>query len=175
MAPKKPEGFMADILADINSGGKSGNTLYLKPGDTQIKLLMPAGDTDPRKFYRRYQATFKGELFPYFIVCGVVTQADEDGVEDPKRIRYIKFPKSVMSEVANLMQKKWELFNIEGPQIVVTQGKKAGKTAYSVQPVLEKFDAAGLTFPEQTIDEAAQEQEVSSAEMDAKKDDAAPF
>lgn len=177
MAPKKLEkgSPLADIFADLNSG-KTGNTLYLKPGDTTIKLLMPAGETDLRKFYRKYMATFKGEQFPYFLICGVVTEATEDGVADEKRIRYIKCTRTVMTGIANLLDKKWDLFKTAGPQIVITLGKKNGKVEYGVMAIPDQFDATSLTYPDQTIDEAAAEQEISSAELDAKNnDDKAPF
>lgn len=172
MAPKKPEGLFADILADINKGSHSSNTVYLKDGDTQIKLIMPEGDTDLRQFYRKFMANFNGDLFPYFLVCGVVTDADEDDVADKTRIRYIKFPKSVMSEVMNLLQKKWKLFETEGPQIVVTKFKKNGKVGYSATAIPDVFSVEGMAYPTQTIDEAAVEQEELSNKMAADKENA---
>lgn len=167
MAPNKATGIFADILNDLNKGSRGGNVQYLKEGDTTLKLVMPEGRTDLRTFYQPFQATFKGELFPYFLVAAVITEADEDGVADKTRIRYVKVTKTIMLEIVNLLQKKWKLFDVSGPVITVTKGKKSGKVAYNVAAIPDTFDATGLPFPEQSIEDAAQEQEDSSAELDA--------
>lgn len=170
MAPSKATGIFADIMNDINKGSRGGNVQYLKDGDTTVKLVMPAGRTDIRTFYQPFQATFKGELFPYYLVAGVITEADEDGVADPKRVRFIKVTKTIMVEIVNLLQKKWDLFGHEGNRagvIVITKGKKNGKPSYNVTVLPDSIDATNLPHPEQSIEEAAAEQEASSAELDA--------
>lgn len=163
----KPTGIFADIMNDLNAGNRGGNVQFLKDGDTTLKLLMPEGRTDPRLFYQKFNAWYKGEAFPYFLVCAVITEADEDGVADPARIRYVKVTKSIMLEIVNLMQKKWKLFEVSGPVITITKGKKSGKVAYNVAAIPETFDAAGLTFPEQSIEDAALGQEEKSLELDS--------
>lgn len=167
----KATGIFADIIADLNRGSKSGNVQYLKDGDTTIKLLMPEGRTDMRGFYEAYQSKFKGEFFPYYLVTGVITEADEDEVADATKIRYIKVTKSILLEIVNLLQKKWKLLDDNGPVIVITKGKKSGKISYTVAAVPDSFDAAGLEFPEQSITEAAAAQEAQSIEMDEKNND----
>ena len=162
----KATGIFADILNDLNKDSKGGNVQFLKDGDTTLKLVMPEGRTDVRTFYQPFKATFKGELFPYFLVAGVITEADEDGVADPTRIRYVKVTKTIMLEIVNLMQKKWKLFDAAGPVITITKGKKANKVAYNVAAIPDTFDTAGLASPDQAIEEAAADQEDKSAELD---------
>ena len=163
----KATGVFADILNDLNKDSKGGgNVQFLKEGDTTLKLVMPKGRTDIRTFYQPFRATFKGEQFTYYLVAAVIIDADEEGVADPTRIRYVKVTKSIMLEIVNLLQKRWQLLDTAGPVIVVTKGKKNGKVAYSVAALPDTFDAYGLPYPEQSIEEAAEEQEARSAELD---------
>lgn len=158
----------ADILKDLAQDSKPGNVQYLKDGDTTVKLVLPEGRTDVRQFYERFQATFKQEQFPYYLVAGCITDADEDGVADDTKIRYIKVTKTIMSEIVNLLMKKWDLFGNPGALIVITKGKKAGKASYSVAAIPDTFDASQLPHPEQSIEDAARDQEQRSTEFDNK-------
>lgn len=172
MAAKKPTGAIADIFADLDKGKRKGNVQYLKDGMTMVKLLLPKGETDIRKFYRSFMTLFKdGKDYQYYLVCGVITECDEDGVEDRHRIRYIKVTGATLREIVTLMQLKWELFSLESPQVAITKGNKNGKTGYSVSAVMEKFDATGLEYPDQTIDEAAAEQYAIGRDDVAVKED----
>jgi hypothetical protein len=181
MAPKKQLQEVTDILGDLAKDSKPSPVQYLKDGATTIKLLLPAGRNDVRGFYQKFMATFKTEQFPYYLVCGIITEADEDGVADPERVRYIKVTKTVLIEIANLMQNKWKPFTplgVADPRdclVVVTRGKKSGKVAYSVTAVPEVFELAEgkeLSWPEIDIEEAATEQEVSSVNRDTETADA---
>jgi hypothetical protein len=165
----KKQDIWTDVIAELNKDAKTGSVQFLRDGDTTVKLVLPAGRTDPRAFYEPFMATYKGEQFKYFLVAGVITEADEDGVADPGRVRYVKVTKTILLELINLLQKRWKLFDDEGSLVVITKGKKAGKTAYSVAAIPETFNSAGLPHPEESIDQAARDQEDRSAEYDASK------
>lgn len=169
MAKGKVDAVLGDILADLAKDGKPSNVQFLKDGDTTLKLVLPKGETDIRKFYTKFQNTFKGEEFTYYLCAAVITDADEDGIADPTRVRYVKITRSIMTEIVNLLQKRWKLFDIAGPLIVITKSKKNGKTTYQIAAIPETFDSANATDPEQTIEEAAFEQEEMSKTFDADK------
>lgn len=172
---KKVSADIQAILDELAKDSSTGNVQYLKDGDTTVKLLIPPGRTI-RTFYERFLSTFekKGapgvmEQFPYFLICGVITEADADGVADAARIRYIKVTKTVMGDLVNLLQKGWDLFAQEGPMISIVKGKGSnGQVAYKTSAIPATFDADGLQFPEQTIVEAALDQQQSSADFATK-------
>lgn len=180
MAPASKNAVVNDILADLAKDSKPSPVQYLRDGDTTIKLVLPAGRTDVRGFYQRFMATFKQEQFPYYLVAGVIVQADEDGVADAARVRYIKVTKSILMEIANLIAKRWKLFEDDGSLIVITKGKKSGKVAYNVVAIPETYTSYlqdgnaervvpalnTLPMPEISIEEAAADQEESSASRD---------
>lgn len=173
---KKPNADIQAILDDLAQDARIGNVQYLKDGDTTIKLLLPAGRTI-RTFYERFFTTFekkgqKGvfEKFPYFLICGVITEADADGVADAARVRYIKVSKTVMGDLVNLLGKGWDLFGEDGPQVSIVKGKAAnGQVAYKTSAIPLSFNAGGLEFPEQDIADAARDQEQSSEEFATKE------
>jgi hypothetical protein len=166
MAKAAVNQVFADILTDLNKDSKSGAVQFLKDGDTTVKLVLPQGRTDLRQFYESFMATWKGEQFRYFLVAGVITEADEDGVADVDKVRYIKVTKTILLEIVNLLTKRWKLFDDEGSLIVITKGKKQGKASYSVAAIPETFNSAGLPFPDQSIEDAAADQERQSADLD---------
>lgn len=173
MAVKKAPVEVTDILADLAKDSKPSPVQYLRDGSTTIKLVLPEGRTDVRGFYQKFNATFKGDLFPYYLVAGVITEADEDGVEDTTRVRYIKVTKSILIEIATAMTNKWKPFTPIGETdprnclIIINKGKKSGKVSYSVQPVPEVFEPVGeLSWPDISIEQAALDQEESSANRD---------
>src|SRR5690349_6431553 len=149
-APKKldpaVQAALDEIAAELKAGSKSGAAQFLKSGDTTIKLALPQG-ADLRHFYQPFQATFQGGLFPYYLVAGVITEAAVDNVADPDRIRYIKVTKTILQEIVNLISKRWDLFAVEGPCIVINKGKKADKVSYSVAPIMDTHSPAGLPYP----------------------------
>lgn len=175
MAPKKQLPEVADILTDLAKDSKPSPVQYLRDGATTVKLLLPEGRTDVRGFYERFMATFKNEQFPYYLVCGIITEADEDGVEDLTRVRFIKVTKTILIEIANLMTNKWKPFTAIGTEdprnclVVITKGKKANKVFYSVTAIPEVYEqpaGVDLSWPDISIEQAALDQEESSATRD---------
>lgn len=177
MAIKKPSADLLSIMADLAKDSSPGNVQYLKDKDTTIKLLIPPG-RELKQFYERFESTFqkKGapvgtfERFPYYLICGVITEASEDGVADESRVRYVKVTKTIMADIVNLLQKGWDIFGANGSCITITKGKGSnGQVQYKTVAIPETFDASALTFPEESIEEAARGQEQSSAEYAAKE------
>jgi len=176
MAPKIKDQALLDIMSDLNKDSKVGPVQFLKDGDTTIKLLMPAGRTDIRLFYQRFMTQWKTGPQPYFLVAGIITEADEDGVADPTRVRYIKLTKTIVLELVNLISKKWKLFADEGPLVVVTKGKgKNGKVEYKTIAVPETYALIGdEIWPDISIEDAALQQEAAAAELFSKSDEPEP-
>lgn len=168
MASKQVDKIFSDIIADLASDSKPQNIQYLRDGDTTMKLTMPPGRTDIRQFYQKFNATYKGDIVPYYLISGIITDADEDGVANPNRVRYVKVTKTILIEIVNLLTKKWDLFGDPGDLIVILKGKKSGKTSYSVTALKENFShPVDLQWPDVEIETAAQQEEEKSAEQDA--------
>lgn len=165
---------LSAILEDLKSDRKQSPVQYPRDGDMTVKLVMPEGRTDLKGFYQKFNATFKGDQFVYYLIAGVITAADDPDIADSKRIRFIKVTSVVLQGLVTLMNNKWQLFSDNGPQIVITKGKKNGKAAYSVVAVPDTFDMveafgedkAEWPYPEMSIEEAAKDQEENSATLD---------
>lgn len=182
---KKPNADIQAILDALAKDSNPGNVQYLKDGDTTIKLIIPEGRTI-RTFFERFETTFedkkqkgKFDKFPYYLVAGVIVEADADGVSDPSRIRYIKLSKQPMGDIAAALVNGWKIFDENGPMINIRRGKgsnnqveyKTGPlpTNFNIQDVMGDGTMVAAVWPDETISEAARGQEASSAEYAAKE------
>lgn len=166
---KKMAQEFADILSDLGRDGSPSNVQFLKDGDHTIALVLPKGRTDIRQFYQRFDSSYKGEALVRYLIAGVITEADDDGMADESKVRYIKVTKTVLLQIVNLLSKRWDLFGADASLIVITKGKKGGKVSYSVAAIPEKFDRSNAQYPDQSIEEAANDQELRDAEIDSSK------
>lgn len=181
MAPRKPDAAYDQLMSMMAGISKPGNVQFLKDGDTQVKLLLPSGAPDASGMAQMFNTWFPSktnpatlEPFPYFLICGVIVSADEQGVADPSRVRYIKVPQTVLREIIAIYG-KWgkKLFEDNGPTITIMKAKgKNAKPPYRASLDPDEFnildvDGKGgtVTWPEQTIQDAAQDQEARSLEM----------
>lgn len=171
MAPKVMDPELAAIAAALAADSTPSDVVFLKDGDTTLKLVLPEGRTRVSEFYERFEATFKEGKFPYYLIAAVVFESDTDGQADQERVKFVKVTKTVMQDILNLLTKGWKLFAANGPMVTITKGKKGPKVVYQVAAIPLEFDATGKPFPSKTIVEAAKDQETRSAEMDSKPAD----
>jgi len=181
MAPRKPDAAYDSLMAMMTSISKPGNVQFLKDGEHQVKLLLPKGATDAAGMTQMFNTWFPSktnpavlEPFPYFLICGVIVNADEQGVGDPSRVRYIKVPQTVLKDIIGIYG-KWglKLFAEAGPTVTITKFKgKNVKPPYraALDPDefnINDFDGKGgkVAWPDQTIQDAAADQEARSLEM----------
>lgn len=170
MANKKPVDPMYDeMLAAVKAAqgtSSGGGVQYLKPGDTTIKLVVPAGRT-VRNFFQPYEdVDQKGLARTSFLIAAVITDADDNSVVDATRIRYIKVTATTLEHIITHLKNRWPLFDDEGPVFTIT--KLSSKPWYTgVAQRDEEFDASGIEHPEQTIEEAAEAESERSAEKAA--------
>ncbi len=151
--------YAALVLGAVEQLGTGGGGVvqFLKDGDTTIKLV-PVNESG--KFFQSYTAVYKGEPQQAVLVSCVILASDADGVADKTRVRYLKLPPTAVRWLIKQMQSGWELLETKSETVTISRAK--GKYANSV--VKRTFDATGIELPEQTIEDAAAEQE--KREMD---------
>lgn len=161
--------LLAEMTADINAGSQSGDVIFLKPGDHLLKLRMPENRVlGEEAFYQKYDNTFNEKQFVYFLVPGIVLTSTQDGIADTDNIKYIKFAKSAMQLIIKNLSAGWDLFNVDGPMLMLSIKKNGDQTVWSVTVQPKQHKSGDASYPLISIEKAALETERQSAEYSSK-------
>lgn len=157
----------AAMLAALNAASpqSGGNVQYIsKDGDIRVKLVLTPGLTETNWFVP-FENIYKGDRKTAFLVPVVIVGGDDKSIVNKDKVKYLKLPPTAIKGIINLFDKDWELFSDDGPIVSITRGKgKNGVTEFVVTNAPGKFAQSKAEVPEQTIHEAAEDQQKRSFE-----------
>ena len=160
------------IAVDASIGNP--DVAFLKEGTHTLKLRLLPGARDLASFYVKYVNMFEGKPFDYFLIPAIVIKSNQEGIEAPDRVKYVKVPKSAMNAIRENLGAGWRLFDVKGIPFQIRIFKEGKQTKYSFTVLQKTFDSSKVTWPEQSIQEVATQLEAQSESFDNKQQTTKP-
>ena len=154
--------ILAQLEAKTGSDSKSSGVVFLKEGEHVLKMVLPFGRTLVG-YFESYINTYNDQQFTYYIVNAVVVKSTQEELVDRNKIRHIKATKTMVKGITAQIGNWPNLFDDEGPVVLVKIYKEGGQTKYLVSIMNKKFDSSESEYPEISIEQAAKDLEVYSA------------
>lgn len=164
------------LFDQLASSAGDGSVYYLKEKRTRVRLVLPEGQEPGLGFYAETEKIFKGKVSTAFMIWAVVmyTSKDNDQNIDPKRVRAIRVPRTVLQGIVGQLAEGFELFDPkEGHGLTIEKTTSAqDRTAYVVKvspkpvPVSEDIE-----WPEKDLEKLAAAEAIKARERDGKRAD----
>lgn len=169
--------IMDAIKAQTASLKEVGPVLYFPDGALTLKLLPKApglaiaSDKDVEKnLMAPHRTFFNGTPGTKVLVAAVVVDGEGPNLKfkNPTQVRYISLPLTALEAIADLT-KRHKPFETKGVLVEVSVNKKGKPVIYKAEARtdLEHFDASAVSWPEISIDKAAEAETEKELEKQA--------